>query len=89
MQMLLNVFAPVLIAYQPDAKRQNRSSKRKKLLSVRRRHIHDHQLSHDRKQRDEDDVRTCTAPRWRSAITRRHRSNSSAMITVKIIPKTA
>src|ERR1700730_6341527 len=57
MQMLLDVFAPVLIAYQPihAAKRQNRCSKRKKLLSVRRRHIHDHQLSHDREQRDEDD----------------------------------
>ena len=87
----LSVFALVLIAHQPmhASKCQDRSSECKKLLGVRRRQIHDHQLPHDGEQRDKDDSANLHDASIALCNHQKDRSNSSAMITVKIIPNSA
>ena len=88
---LLNLFAPILITHQPihASKRQSRGGERQKLFGGGCRHIHNHQLTYDREQSNKNNCTNLHDRRSRSAITRRDRLNSRAMITVKIIPNTA
>ena len=86
-----SLVTPILMAHEPEygSKHEDGTRKSEQMLGIGCRQIDDHQLAHDGEQCDQDTVRTCTTLCRRSAITSSERLNSSAMMTVKIIPNSA